>query len=121
MLKRTLCWGFIGISLGWQMTNAALNAGASTASGKGVGSLSPAQQQPQQDAATAERDAALSEIKRKIAGSEDEPAEKVFKNIEILKGKKASRLPGMMSALTGLLGVNCTYCHIKDKWDSEEK
>ena len=41
----------------------------------------------------------LDEIKKKIAGREDEPAEQVFKNIEILKGNKASRLPGMMGGL----------------------
>src|SRR5690242_5454790 len=69
----------------------------------------------------AERDAALADVKKIIAGREDDLAENVFKNIEILKGKKASRLPGMMQALTSLLGVNCTYCHVKDKWDSEEK
>src|SRR5262245_43875352 len=63
----------------------------------------------------------LAEIKKKIAGREDEPAEKVFQNIEILKGKPASRLPGMMSALTGLLGVSCNYCHIPNHWDSEDK
>jgi hypothetical protein len=47
----------------------------------------------------------LAEIQKRIAGREDEPAEKVFQNIEILKGKKASRLPGMMSALTELLAL----------------
>jgi hypothetical protein len=45
------------------------------------------------------------------AGKENLPAEEVFKNIEILKGKPASRLPGMMTALNGLLGVKCAYCH----------
>src|SRR5689334_23017896 len=41
----------------------------------------------------ADRDAAIADITKDLAGHEDEPAEKVFKNIEILKGKKASRLP----------------------------
>ena len=63
----------------------------------------------------------LAEIQKRIAGREDEPAEKVFQNIEILKGKKASRLPGMMSALTGLLGVSCDYCHIPNHWEAEDK
>jgi hypothetical protein len=26
-----------------------------------------------------------------------------------------------MSALTGLLGVDCNFCHIREHWDSEEK
>ena len=64
---------------------------------------------------------ALAEIKQRLAGHEDEPAETFFKNIEILKGKKASRLPGMMSALTGLLGVGCSYCHVPNEWDREDK
>jgi hypothetical protein len=62
---------------------------------------------------------ALEEVKKMIAGREDEPAETVFKNIEILKGKKASRLPGMMSALTGLLGVDCAHCHTPQEWEKE--
>ena len=69
----------------------------------------------------AEQKLALAGLRERLAGHEDEPAEKFFKNIEILKGKKASRLPGMMSALTGLLGVDCSYCHIKNEWDREDK
>jgi hypothetical protein len=53
-------------------------------------------------------------------GKEDAPAEEVFKNIEILKGKAAKRLPGMMNALNGLLGVPCAHCHVKDDWAKEE-
>jgi hypothetical protein len=40
----------------------------------------------------------LAEIRKQIAGHEEEMAEKVFKNIELLKGRPASRLPGMMEA-----------------------
>ena len=32
----------------------------------------------------------------------------------------AFRLPGMMSALTGLLGVTCTTCHVPGHFESEE-
>ncbi len=53
-------------------------------------------------------------------GKENLPAEQVFKSIEILKGKPASRLPGMMKALNGLLGVECTHCHLADAWEKEE-
>ncbi len=62
---------------------------------------------------------ALAEVNKMIAGRGDEPAERVFKNIEILRGKKASRLPGMMSALTGLLGVDCAHCHTPREWEKE--
>jgi len=122
MLKKTVCWAFIVLSFSWLVEKNAFNARALTGNSVLIGSLLPAnRQQSQPSVNSAERDAAIAEIKKKIAGREDEPAEKVFKNIEILKGKKASRLPGMMSALTGLLGVNCTHCHVKDKWESEEK
>ena len=122
MLKKIVCCAFVLLSPGWLAANSDFTASARTDNGVLIGSLLPAStQQPQPAVNSAERDAAIAEIKKRIAGREDEPAEKVFKNIEILKGKKASRLPGMMAALTGLLGVNCTCCHVPDKWDSEEK
>jgi len=64
---------------------------------------------------------AIDGLKKDLAGHEEEPAEKFYRNIEILKGKKASRLPGMMSALTGLLGVDCSYCHVPNEWAREDK
>jgi hypothetical protein len=121
MIEKILSCAFILSFLGWQIASRALNAGA-RADDSGQGSFTQATPQESQPAfSSADRDAAIAEIKKRIAGHEDEPAEKVFKNIEILKGKNASRLPGMMLALTGLLGVNCTYCHVRDQWDREEK
>src|SRR5262245_49169009 len=54
------------------------------------------------------------------AGKENLPAEEVFQNIQILKGKPASQLTGMMKALNKLLGVQCTYCHVAGEWQKEE-
>jgi hypothetical protein len=62
----------------------------------------------------------LNGVRERIKGRENEPAETVFKNIELLRGKPASRLPGMMSALTGLIGVTCATCHVPDHWESDE-
>jgi hypothetical protein len=53
-------------------------------------------------------------------GKDKEPAEKVFKNIELLRGKPASRLPGMMTALTGLLSVRCAACHVEGNFASDD-
>ena len=114
MLKNAVRFVLIVLWPVWQLT-------AGIAAHTGTVWSQASAPQPQTSVNTAERDEALADIKKMIAGREDEPAEKVFKNIEILKGKKASRLPGMMGALTGLLGVNCSYCHVKDKWDSDEK
>lgn len=63
----------------------------------------------------------LERIRALVAGRETEPAEKVFKNIDLLKGKPASRLPAMMTALTGLLGVGCPACHVPGNFPSDER
>lgn len=62
----------------------------------------------------------LERIRGFLAGKEKEPAEKVFKNIELLRGKPASRLPGMMEALTGLLSVRCSACHVEGNFASDD-
>jgi hypothetical protein len=121
MRIRPVICALIVLSLVGLVGKGALEKGSQTNAVFGSVRAPELKQQTQPTVNTAERDAAIADVTRNLAGHEDEPAEKVFKNIEILKGKKASRLPGMMSALTGLLGVNCTYCHVKDKWDSEEK
>lgn len=61
----------------------------------------------------------LNQVKKGLQGKEHQPAEQVFKNIVVLKGKEAGRLPGMMGALTGLLGVGCAHCHEPNQWDLE--
>lgn len=63
----------------------------------------------------------LERLRQDLVGHENEPAETYFKNIDLLKGKPASRLPGMMEALTGLIGVGCEHCHVRDDFASDEK
>lgn len=43
--------------------------------------------------------------------AEDQPAEKVFHNIQVLKGMRAGDLQGAMSFIASSLGVDCDYCH----------
>lgn len=74
---------------------------------------------PASDAAAQQKEL-LDHVRERIKGRETEPAEAVFRNIELLRGKPASRLPGMMAALTGLLGVTCTTCHVPGRFESEE-
>jgi hypothetical protein len=62
----------------------------------------------------------LKRIQDFLSGKENEPAEKVFKNVEILRGKPASRLPGMMRALTGLLSMRCADCHVEGDFASDD-
>jgi hypothetical protein len=74
---------------------------------------------PASDAAARQKEL-LDHVRERIKGRETEPAEAVFRNIELMRGMPASRLPGMMAALTGLLGVTCTTCHVPGRFESEE-
>jgi hypothetical protein len=66
--------------------------------------------------------AALSKLREQIKGKEKEPASAVFKNIQMMKAVPAGRLLAVMEmGYARSLGVNCTHCHVPDKWESEEK
>jgi len=64
----------------------------------------------------------IAEIMKQIAGKEDQPAEQVFKNIQMFKGMPAARLVRIMElGYSRSLGVNCTHCHVVDQWDKGDK
>ncbi len=65
---------------------------------------------------------ALAAIREQIKGRENEPAEKVFKNIKMLGAVPAGRLLAIMEfGYSRSLGVTCTHCHVPGTWESEEK
>ncbi len=65
---------------------------------------------------------ALAKLRESIAGKENEPAEKVFKNIQLLKGIPAGRLLRIMElGYSKSLGVTCTHCHVPGEWEKEDK
>ncbi len=79
----------------------------------------PGEQKPAAPAAQAPFDEAqaLEAIKKQIAGRENEPAEAVFKNIQVLKGVPAGRIPLIMErGFSDSLGVTCTFCHTPSDW-----
>jgi photosynthetic reaction center cytochrome c subunit len=45
------------------------------------------------------------------ASPENLPAEKVFENIQVLKGMRAAEMQSAMSFIASSLGVDCDYCH----------
>lgn len=51
----------------------------------------------------------------------DKPAEQVYENIEIFKGQPAANVMRAMVSWTRLLGVDCTYCHVNDRWEKDDK
>ncbi|HXG37220.1 MAG TPA: c-type cytochrome [Bacteroidota bacterium] len=75
-------------------------------------------QQPQQR----ERNKHALAIEESIKGRENEPAETVFKNIQMFKGMPAGRVLRVMEgAYTNALGVSCDHCHVEGKWESDDK
>ncbi|HKO97244.1 MAG TPA: c-type cytochrome [Pyrinomonadaceae bacterium] len=65
---------------------------------------------------------ALAKLRESIAGKENEPAEKVFKNIQLLKGVPAGRLLRIMEmGYSRSLGVTCTHCHVPDAFEKDDK
>jgi hypothetical protein len=68
--------------------------------------------------------AALAKLKEQIKGREQEPSEKVFKNIQtpFIKSMNAGRVLAVMEiAYARSLGVTCTHCHTPDRWEAEDK
>ena len=55
------------------------------------------------------------------ASSKEERAEQKYKNIQLLKGIPSDRLTKIMFAFKASLGVECTYCHIKDQFEKDDK
>ncbi len=63
----------------------------------------------------------LKTVAATIAGRENEPAEVVFKNIQVLKGKTASELLAMMESYSNALTAQCTTCHVAGSWADESR
>jgi hypothetical protein len=65
---------------------------------------------------------AVAQLKAEIAGKENQPAETVFKNIQMFKGMPAGRVLAVMQlGYSKALGVECTHCHIPGQWEKEDK
>ena len=66
--------------------------------------------------------AAIAELRKFIAGREEQPAVDIFNNIQQLKGVTAGRFLRIMEfGFTVALGVDCTQCHKPGVWDADEK
>src|ERR1041385_8121981 len=48
-------------------------------------------------------------------------AEQKFKNIQIFKGLPATELDPAMAFISGSLGVRCSYCHIANQFDKDDR
>ena len=56
-------------------------------------------------------------------GRDDLPrnAEAVFKNIQVLKGVPSIQLIPAMQFMTSSLGVECTFCHVENHFEKDDK
>jgi hypothetical protein len=86
----------------------------------------PAGSQEQQSADRAAiqhtNDDFVAKITKQIAGHEQEPAEKVFKNVQLMKSVPAARFLLIMNmGYARALGVTCTHCHVETDFSSDEK
>jgi hypothetical protein len=81
-----------------------------------------AQATPTPATAAFDQAAALAKLREQIKGKEKEPASEVFKNIQMMKAVPAGRLLAVMEmGYARSLGVNCTHCHLPDKWESDDR
>ncbi len=68
------------------------------------------------------RDSLMNDVLQKIEGKENLPADSVFKNIKLFKGRPAGQLLRIMNGGWGRsLGVGCAHCHVVGEWDKEDK
>jgi len=60
-------------------------------------------------------------LRELIAGKENQPAETIFKNIQVLKGVPAGRFLDTMQGFSQALGTNCRKCHDTENFASDDK
>ena len=78
----------------------------------GIVTLPPRRIPPSRDSLTKLRATYVAQVMRDIAGREKEPAEQVFKNVQVLKGITAEELVTKMDKeYATALSWNCTNCH----------
>ena len=68
------------------------------------------------------KDELLAELRRQIAGREQEPAEAVFKDIQHFKGRPAEQVLAVVEmGFSRSLGVECSHCHDVKDWPGDAR
>ena len=71
--------------------------------------------------AAMEKNSASSEPADHRSSTATQTAESVFKNIQVLKGIRSDQLIPTMRFITASLGVECSYCHVPEHFDQDDK
>lgn len=75
-----------------------------------------------EDSLAADRAKYSKEVLEAIKGKEKMPADSVFKNIKVFKGRPAEQVVRIMeNGWSKALGVSCSHCHNVQDWSSDEK
>lgn len=72
------------------------------------------------DSFAAERDSVIKEVLARI-GNPDAPADSVFKNLKVMKGRTVTQVLRSMDSFGRNLGVSCKHCHVNNHWADEDK
>jgi Photosynthetic reaction centre cytochrome C subunit len=73
------------------------------------------------DTMAASRRIDFQRVLESIKGREQQPAESVFKDIQLFKGVPAGRLPLIMEiGFSRSLGVGCGHCHVVGEWERSD-
>lgn len=101
---------------------AGMNAGPLKAyDGVGCWTCHRGKPQPEPLAQSALRDPAWPPELALKPDQENQPAERVFHNIQTFSGVPAGRLPTVMALFSISLGVDCSHCHVSGDWQSDDK
>ena len=76
---------------------------------------------PSADPAQAGETTELPSLDPLPSSSKEERTEQKYKNIQLLRGLPSERLTKIMFSFKASLGVDCTYCHIKDQFEKDDK
>ena len=94
--------------------------GAAGGRGAAPPQLTLEQRQARIDSIAAQRTVWTKEVMASIAGKENEPAEKVFKNIQLMKSIPAGQFVTAMDQGIGKgTGKGCNDCHVTTDWASD--
>jgi hypothetical protein len=55
-----------------------------------------------------------------VEATDTRPAEQAYKNIKVFTGLPANRLERVMKTWKDVLGVECTFCHIRGEWEKDD-
>lgn len=73
------------------------------------------------DSFVAERDSITKVLLEDLGDKQSAPAESVFHNLKLIKGRTAKQVVDGMNGFSHALGVSCRFCHVAGHWKDDDK